>query len=88
LEETYAWGWQELARIVEDKAAVADAIAPGRGFTGAVEVLDADPARQVRGREALQRWLQETADAAITALHGVHFDVPEPVRVIEGRLTP
>ena len=88
LEETYAWGWQELARIVAEKAAVAESIAPGRGFAGAVEVLDADPARQVRGRDALQQWLQDTADAAITALHGVHVDVPEPVRVIEGRLTP
>ncbi|KQS66121.1 DUF885 domain-containing protein [Modestobacter sp. Leaf380] len=88
LEETYAWGWQELARVVAEKAAVAEVIAPGRGFAGAVEVLDADPARVVRGRPALQQWLQDTADAAIAALDGVHFDVPEPVRTIEGRLTP
>ncbi len=88
LEETYAWGWQELARVVAEKAALADTIAPGRGFAGAVQVLDADPSRVVRGRVALQRWLQDTADAAIAALDGVHFDVPAPVRTIEGRLTP
>jgi uncharacterized protein (DUF885 family) len=88
LEETYAWGWQELARIVAEKEAVAESIAPGRGVAGAIAVLDADPARMVRGREALQRWLQETADRAIAALDGVHFDIPEPVRRIEGRLTP
>ncbi|SDO54277.1 Uncharacterized conserved protein, DUF885 familyt [Klenkia soli] len=88
LDETYAWGWAELARVVAEKAAVAETIAPGQGVAGAMAVLDADPARLVRGRDALQRWLQDTADAAIAALDGVHFDIPEPVRRIEGRLTP
>ncbi|GAB2921054.1 DUF885 domain-containing protein [Rhodococcus aerolatus] len=88
LEETYAWGWAELARIVDEKAALAETIAPGGGFAGAVAVLDADPSRVVRGRAALQEWLQRTADEAVAALHGVHFDVPEPVRRVEGRLAP
>ncbi|WP_448613694.1 DUF885 domain-containing protein [Modestobacter sp. URMC 112] len=88
LEETYAWGWQELARVVAEKEAVAEAIAPGQGVAGAMAALDADPERMVRGREALQAWLQETADRAVAALDGVHFDVPGPVRRIEGRLTP
>jgi uncharacterized protein (DUF885 family) len=88
LEDTYAWGWGELARVVAEKAAVAEQIAPGQGIAGAMAALDADPARQVRGREALQAWLQETADRAVAALDGVHFDIPEPVKRIEGRLTP
>jgi uncharacterized protein (DUF885 family) len=88
LDETYAWGWAELARIVAEKEAVAESIAPGQGIAGAMAALDADPARQVRSREALQAWLQETADRAIAALDGVHFDIPEPVKRIEGRLTP
>ncbi len=88
LEETYAWGWAELARVVAEKAAVAETIAPGQGVAGAMAVLDADPARVVRGRAALQRWLQDTADRAVAALDGVHFDIAEPVRRIEGRLTP
>ncbi|OMQ14764.1 hypothetical protein A7K94_0214260 [Modestobacter sp. VKM Ac-2676] len=88
LEETYAWGWAELARVVAEKAAVAEQIAPGQGIPGAMAALDADPARQVRGHDALQAWLQETADRAIAALDGVHFDIPDPVKRIEGRLTP
>jgi uncharacterized protein (DUF885 family) len=88
LDETYAWGWEELARIVAEKEAVAETIAPGQGIAGAMAALDADPARQVRGREALQAWLQETADRAMAALDGVHFDIPDPVKRIEGRLTP
>jgi uncharacterized protein (DUF885 family) len=88
LDETYAWGWDELARVVAEKQAVAESIAPGQGFAGAMAALDADPARQVRGRAALQAWLQETADRAMAALDGVHFDIPGPVKRIEGRLTP
>ncbi|WP_217631239.1 DUF885 domain-containing protein [Modestobacter sp. DSM 44400] len=88
LEETYAWGWQELARIVAEKEAVAESIAPGQGVAGAMAALDADPDRMVRGRQALQTWLQETADRAIAALNGVHFDIPKPVQQVEGRLTP
>ncbi|MCZ2819592.1 DUF885 domain-containing protein [Modestobacter sp. VKM Ac-2977] len=88
LEETYAWGWAELARVVAEKRAVAEQIAPGKGIAEAMAVLDADPARQVRGREALQAWLQDTADRATAALDGVHFDIPDPVKQVEGRLTP
>jgi uncharacterized protein (DUF885 family) len=88
LDETYAWGWEELARIVAEKEAVAEAIAPGQGIAGAMAALDADPARMIRGREALQAWLQATADRAVDALADVHFDIPGPVRRVEGRLTP
>lgn len=88
LDETYAWGWEELARIVAEKQRVAERIAPGQGIAGAMAALDADPARMVRGRTALQKWLQETADRAIEELNGVHFDIPGPVQRIEGCLTP
>jgi uncharacterized protein (DUF885 family) len=88
LDETYEWGWHELARIVEEKRQVAEEITPGQGIEGAIAALDADPDRLVRGRDALQAWLQETADRAMAALDGTHFDIPEPIRTIEGRLTP
>ncbi|WP_249932990.1 DUF885 domain-containing protein [Blastococcus sp. CCUG 61487] len=88
LDETYEWGWAELARIVAEKERVAEQIAPGQGVAGAMAALDADPARILRGRDALQAWLQETGDRAIAALDGVHFDIPEPVRRLEGLLTP
>jgi uncharacterized protein (DUF885 family) len=88
LDETYDWGWEELARIVEEKRQVAQEIAPGADIAAAMAALDADPARVVHGRDALQAWLQETADRAMAALDGKHFDIPEPVRTIEGRLTP
>jgi uncharacterized protein (DUF885 family) len=89
LEETYAWGLAELDRVVAEQEAVAAQIA-GEGATveQAVEALDADPARKLEGTEALQAWMQETADAAIAALDGVHFDIPEPLHTLECRIAP
>jgi len=88
LTETYEWGWAELARIVAEKEKVAETIAAGAGLAAAIAVLDEDPARILHGREELTRWLQQTADQAVSALAGTHFDIPEPVRAIEGKLSP
>jgi uncharacterized protein (DUF885 family) len=88
LEETYAWGQEELARITAEMAAVAERIRPGASVKKAIELLDADPRYQLHGTQELQRWMQEKADGAIEALAGSHFDIPDPVRTIECRIAP
>jgi len=89
LEETYTWGLAELARVVAEQEAVAAQIAgPGATVEQAIAVLDAEPGRVLDGTDALQAWMQTTADAAIEALDGVHFDIPEPVRRLECRIAP
>lgn len=89
LEETYAWGLAELARVVAEQEAVAAQIAgPGATVAQAIEVLDADATRVLHGTDALQAWMQETADAAIEALDGTAFAIPEPVRRLECRIAP
>jgi uncharacterized protein (DUF885 family) len=88
LAETYAWGQEELARITADMAATADRIKPGADLAEAIATLDADPAYQLHGTDALQAWMQERADEAIAMLDGAHFDIPEPVRTIEGCIAP
>ncbi|GEN79588.1 DUF885 domain-containing protein [Actinotalea fermentans] len=89
LEETYAWGLDELARVVAEQEAIAAEIAgPGASVADAVAKLDADPARRLEGTAALRAWMQETSDAAIAALNGVHFDIPEPVQRLECRIAP
>lgn len=89
LEETYEWGREELARIVAEQEAVAAQVAgPGATVAQAVEALDADPARSLAGTEALREWMQETSDAAIAALNGVHFDIPDPLLRLECRIAP
>jgi len=88
LEETYAWGQEELARITAEMARIADDLSPGASVAQAAELLDQDPAYRLDGVEALRAWMQETADEAIDRLDGTHFDIPEPVRRIECCIAP
>ncbi len=89
LDETYAWGLAELDRVVAEQEEVARRIAgPGAGVADAVAVLDADPARRLVGADALRAWMQETSDRAIADLDGTHFDIPDPVKVLECRIAP
>ncbi|AVT33926.1 DUF885 domain-containing protein [Plantactinospora sp. BC1] len=89
LAETYAWGFEELARLEAEMRAVAAEIAgPGASIDAAVAALDADPARRIQGKEAFRDWMQALADKAIGELHGTHFDIPEQVRRIECCLAP
>ncbi|MCP9976999.1 DUF885 domain-containing protein [Actinomadura madurae] len=88
LAETYAWGWEELARIEAEMAAAAAEILPGEPLPAVTAALDADPAYRIGGAEAFREWIQELADRAIADLDGVHFDIPEPLRRIECRISP
>jgi uncharacterized protein (DUF885 family) len=88
LEETYAWGQQEVASLHAQMAEIAERLEPGASVERAVEILDADPKYQLHGTEALRAWMQERADEVIAALKDVHFDIPGPVQRIEGMIAP
>jgi uncharacterized protein (DUF885 family) len=89
LQETYLWGFAELDRLEREMAAVSAVIAgPGASIDAAVAALDADPARNIPGKEAFRDWMQALADKAITELNGTHFDIEPPARKIECCLTP
>ncbi|MDQ2836641.1 MAG: DUF885 domain-containing protein [Actinomycetota bacterium] len=88
LDEAYAWGQAELARITGLMRDTADEIKSGASVAEAIEILDADPGRRLAGTDALQAWMQEQADAAVTALADTHFDIPEPVRRLECKIAP
>ncbi|KNX37798.1 DUF885 domain-containing protein [Luteipulveratus halotolerans] len=88
LAETYAWGQEELARITDEMTRVADQVRPGASVKEAMQALDADPAYQLHGTDALKAWMQERADEAVAALGGTHFDIPTPVRTIECMIAP
>lgn len=89
LDETYRWGLEELDRVIAEQEAVAAQIAgEGASVEDAVRALDGDPARVLHGNDALQAWMQETSDAAVAALNGVHFEIPEPVLRLACRIAP
>ena len=88
LDETYRWGLDEVARLRAEMAAVAGPIVPGGTLREALDALDADPARKIAGAENFRDWMQDKSDAAVEALAGVHFDIPEPVRRLECMIAP
>ncbi len=88
LDETYAWGWEELKRLDDEKRETAERIRPGSTVREAVAVLDADPTRLVHGGETFRAWMQELSDRTVAEMVDVHFDIPEPIRRLECRLAP
>jgi uncharacterized protein (DUF885 family) len=88
LAETYAWGQEELARIVAEQQRVAESLVPDGSVRDAIAALDADPTRALSGTTALQAWMQEQSDATVAALADTHFDIPEPIRRLECRIAP
>ncbi|MFI6078316.1 DUF885 domain-containing protein [Actinoplanes sp. NPDC051343] len=89
LHETYLWGFAELHRLEREMEAVSAVVAgSGASVAEAVATLDADPARNIAGKEAFRDWMQALADKAISELNGTHFDIEAPARRIECCLTP
>jgi uncharacterized protein (DUF885 family) len=89
LQETYLWGFAELHRLEREMLAVSSVIAgSGASVDLAVATLDADPARNIAGKERFRDWMQALSDRAISELDGTHFDIEAPARKLECCLTP
>ena len=99
LDETYAWGLEELARLERRMAGVARRVAPDApsgddpdavraALDAGIAALDADPARTIPTAEAFREWMQQLSDAALEELGREHFDIPEPVRTLRCRIAP
>ncbi|MFG2001422.1 DUF885 domain-containing protein [Spirillospora sp. NPDC048911] len=86
LAETYAWGWEELARINTEIDNAAERIVPAEPLRVVLAALDADPKYRIRGAERFRAWLQELAVQAIDDLDGTHFDIPAPLRRVDCRI--
>jgi uncharacterized protein (DUF885 family) len=87
-EATYEWGWSEVERLRARMAEVAEQIVPGGTLGEALELLLTDPDRAAASQEEFVELMQERQEIALRELEGVHFDVPEPIRTIQVRMTP
>lgn len=88
LEETYTWGWAELARLLGRMEQVGEQILPGRSLAEVVEQVKTDPAYVLDSADALQEWLQALMDTTVEQLDGVHFDIPPTIRRVEAMIAP
>ena len=88
LDETYAWGWEELGRIEHAMQTVAERIIPGATVDEVIAHLESDPTRAIEGVDEFRRWNQDLLDTTVAALDGVHFDIPAPVQRVEAMIAP
>lgn len=87
LDEAYAWGWVEFARLDAELRAGAEQVLPGAQPLEAMHHLDTQgPA--IEGVDAVRDYLQSLMDGAIAALDGVHVDLAEPLRRVEAMIAP
>jgi uncharacterized protein (DUF885 family) len=86
LDETYAWGWEELHRIEAAMQRVAERILPGESVDEVIRHLDADPTRSIEGADDFIRWNQGLIDQTIAELNGTHFDIAPPLQKCEAMI--
>ena len=87
-EETYDWGWEQLAWVRSEMTKTAEKIKPGATIGEAVEILESDPAKMIEGEDEFKQWMQDLQDRTIEEMDGVHFDILDPVRKIETLIAP
>jgi uncharacterized protein (DUF885 family) len=88
LRQTYAWGWEEVARLLRRMEETAAAILPGAPRPEVLRLLLEDPARAAGSPEEFRALMQARQEAALADLEGTHFDVPGPIRRVEVKLAP
>ncbi|MFO7298706.1 MAG: DUF885 domain-containing protein [Actinomycetes bacterium] len=86
--EAYAWGWEELARLIGEMERVGEQILPGAGWPEVRRHLDTDPSGVIHTTDELLAFVREVLDRAVDDLSGRHFDVPDAIRPLEVRLAP
>jgi uncharacterized protein (DUF885 family) len=87
LADAYAWGWQEYRRLDDEMRAEAARVLPGASPVQAMRHLDVE-GEAIEGVEEVRARLQQMMDDAIRDLDGTHFNLAEPVRVVEARIAP
>ncbi len=87
LQETYEWGWSQYREIVAQMEAEAAKVLPGASIREAMDYLD-HHGEVVEGVEEIRVRLQGIMDEAVASLDGAHFDLADPVKVVEARIAP
>jgi uncharacterized protein (DUF885 family) len=87
LTETYEWGWAQFHEIHAQMAAEADRIRPGATVLEAIAHVE-EHGEVVEGVNEVRVRLQDLMDEVMADLDGTHFDLADPVKVVEARIAP
>lgn len=87
-EETYRWGWSEVALLHRRMVGVAAQIDPDATLNAVVHELKTDPSRSATDPDQFIRIMTERQHLALAELEGVHFDVPPSIRKLDVKIAP
>ena len=87
LAETYDWGWAQYRQILSEMRIEAELILPGGTLTEAMHHLDSH-GEVIDGVDAVRNRLQLLMDEAMANLAGTHFDLSDPIKVVEAKIAP
>jgi uncharacterized protein (DUF885 family) len=87
-EETYAWGWREIAAIGAKMRALAEQIVPGASVAEVLDRLKTDPTYAAPDIDTFLEIMRDRQRHALEQLAGTHFDVPEPARRLDVKRAP
>jgi uncharacterized protein (DUF885 family) len=85
---TYRWGWEEVTRLRSRMQSVAGEIDPGAGLPAVLDLLQTDPGRAASSQAEFRDLMSARLDQALADLDGEHFDVPDPIKVVDVKLAP
>lgn len=86
VEETYAWGWDQIHSLFAELEKVTQELNPGGTYEQTLEQLANDRTRTAHSAEELRMFLQNQLDESVKQLDGKHFDIDPRLRTIEACL--
>jgi uncharacterized protein (DUF885 family) len=87
-EETYRWGWGQVADLRRQMVETAKLIDPTRSLDDVIELLSTDPARCAHSEAEFVDFMAERLSVAVRDLDGTAFDIPEPVKRVDVKIAP
>ena len=89
LDQTYQWGLEQLDGIIAEQEELAATLyGPGTTVKEAYAQLDQDPRYVIESKTGLEKYMNELSGQAMAALDGRHFDIPDPIKRLVGRIAP
>jgi uncharacterized protein (DUF885 family) len=87
-DETYQWGWREVAALHRRMVDVARQIDPDASLAEVVRMLKTDPTRSASSPEQFIETMAQRQERALAELDGTHFDIPEPIKQLNVKIAP
>lgn len=89
VEELYAWGAEDLARINARMWEITRSVVPAAtSLAEAAAYFEHDPSRQIQGTDELLARLRRFTERAVETLEGTYFDIDPRIRFCDARLAP